>query len=971
MSRLVKTSGWGGAPRASVIFVHGLGGHAYDTWRRAPDNDTFWPLWLAKDVQGISVYTLAYEAPPSNWLGTSMPLQDRAVNVLEILLSEPGLRTGPIAFVSHSLGGLIVKQILLDMQQQEKRRPEAKDLLERVTQVVFAATPHTGSRQGTLLDRLRFLAWPSSIARTLVANDPALRSINVAYRGLADERRNVLQHRIFYETQGTPTGVIVDEASSDPGLPGDPPVPVDANHVSIVKPFDRSSILYARTRDFIAKSHPVVETQEGALEIYPLPPIRSEQSPNIVPKLIRIAAIGLVALIGYKGVQALIAPATNGPSKEQIEQIQKPQGEQLAVKDSQIAALNAQNAAKDDLIKMLVENNPGVRPGSREAVTGAVGSIGQDAAEGDARSQQVLDLLKENKIAEATQLLKTVAEDETTRAEQETASAEKKRKKAATAWRNLGAIANLRDPKAAREAYEKALALDPDDAESLAFSGIIEIDYGDLNKAQSLLERVLKLTESRDQAFYNVQVRTPGEFGGLGIEFTQEDGLIKVVSSMEGTPASRAGILSGDIIAGIDGDSVQGLSLDQVSDKIRGAPDTTVTLRILRGANKDPRDVKLIRASIQDNKLRVWRYWALIGLGKITQQRGDLAGALKFYKDGLAFADRLATSNPGSVVWEIGLASSYGNIGEVQQAQSDLAGALKSYEDSRAIIERLAQSDSSNAYLQGGLAASYGRIGGVQQAQGNLKGALKSYTDDLAIMDRLAKSDPGNSGWQRELSVSYNKIGNVQKAQGNLAGALKSYQDGLAIAERLATSDPGNAEWQRDLSLSYNNVGDVQEAQGNLAGALKSYQDGLAIAERLATSDPGNAEWQRDLSLSYNNVGDVQEAQGNLAGALKFYQDGLAIAERLATSDPGNAEWQRDLSVSFTKLASAYLASGDKAKALDFLRQGRAIMARLTKLSPDNAEWKNDLAEFDLQIAELAPLRLEHGRSPRTPHSRR
>jgi hypothetical protein len=110
-----------------------------------------------------------------------------------------------------------------------------------------------------LLDRLRFFAWPSSIARTLVANDPALRSINVAYRGLAEERRNVLQHRVFYETQGTPAGVIVDEASADPGLPGDPPVPVDTDHISIVKPRDRSSVLYARTRDFIAKSNPVPE----------------------------------------------------------------------------------------------------------------------------------------------------------------------------------------------------------------------------------------------------------------------------------------------------------------------------------------------------------------------------------------------------------------------------------------------------------------------------------------------------------------------------------------------------------------------------------------------------------------------------------------------------------------------------------------------------------------------------------------
>jgi len=111
MSRLIKIAGFGGAARASVIFVHGLGGHAYDTWRRdtkkeAAGDASFWPLWLAQDVPGISVYTLAYEAPASNWSGTSMPLQDRAVNVLEVLLSEPGLKTAPIVFICHSLGGL-------------------------------------------------------------------------------------------------------------------------------------------------------------------------------------------------------------------------------------------------------------------------------------------------------------------------------------------------------------------------------------------------------------------------------------------------------------------------------------------------------------------------------------------------------------------------------------------------------------------------------------------------------------------------------------------------------------------------------------------------------------------------------------------------------------------------------------------------------------------------------------------------
>jgi hypothetical protein len=58
MSRLIKIASWGDVSRANVIFVHDFGGHAYDTWRRAQDGDTFWPIWLAKDVEGISVYTL-------------------------------------------------------------------------------------------------------------------------------------------------------------------------------------------------------------------------------------------------------------------------------------------------------------------------------------------------------------------------------------------------------------------------------------------------------------------------------------------------------------------------------------------------------------------------------------------------------------------------------------------------------------------------------------------------------------------------------------------------------------------------------------------------------------------------------------------------------------------------------------------------------------------------------------------------
>jgi hypothetical protein len=311
MSDLIKIADWSGKPRANVVFVHGLGGDAYGSWRRGPDNDSFWPLWLAQDIEGICVYTLGYAAPPSNWLGTAMPLQDRVGNVRARLLATPALLDAPIIFICHSLGGLIVKQLLLDLHQQKDRDSKAAAMLNNVKQVVFMATPHAGSAHGTLLDRLRFLAWPTPIAGVLVANDPTLRSINVSYRGLADERRDVLSHLVFYETQGTAAGVIVDAGSADPGLPGEPPIAIDADHIAIVKPADRSALQYVSTRNFVSKS-PKADEAPASLRSYPLPPVQFVQPKNIVPRLARVAMLIFIAFVAVKGVAALGAKSPAG-----------------------------------------------------------------------------------------------------------------------------------------------------------------------------------------------------------------------------------------------------------------------------------------------------------------------------------------------------------------------------------------------------------------------------------------------------------------------------------------------------------------------------------------------------------------------------------------------------------------------------------------------------------------------------------
>src|SRR5580698_9400771 len=102
-----------------------------------------------------------------------------------------------------------------------------------------------------------------------------------------------------------------------------------------------------------------------------------------------------------------------------------------------------------------------------------------------------------------------------------------------------------------------------------------------------------------DKAWRDMQETTQGEFGGLGIEVTMENGLVKVVSPMDDTPAAKAGILSGDLITDIDGDAVQGLTLEQAVNKMKGPVDTKTHLKIMRKDVDKPIDVTITREIIR------------------------------------------------------------------------------------------------------------------------------------------------------------------------------------------------------------------------------------------------------------------------------------------------------------------------------------------------------------------------------------
>jgi carboxyl-terminal processing protease len=131
------------------------------------------------------------------------------------------------------------------------------------------------------------------------------------------------------------------------------------------------------------------------------------------------------------------------------------------------------------------------------------------------------------------------------------------------------------------------------------------------------------------KSFRDMQVQTRGEFGGLGIEVTMEDGLIKVVSPMDDTPAAKAGILANDIITNIDDDAVQGLTLNQAVDKMRGAVNTTIKLTVVRKGMDKPMDLTLTRENIRVKSVRAHVEADDIGYIRITTFNEQTTEGLK------------------------------------------------------------------------------------------------------------------------------------------------------------------------------------------------------------------------------------------------------------------------------------------------------------------------------------------------------
>tara|TARA_R110002074_G_C12548406_1_gene666351 strand:+ start:219 stop:1439 length:1221 start_codon:yes stop_codon:yes gene_type:complete len=221
-----------------VVFVHGLTGNHNDTWTHK--SGSFWPRWLAEDFQTINVYSAGYDSSifASLSKGDGASLVDRATMLLDRLASRKAPNT-PILFVTHSLGGLVVKQMLRRSQDASSHRRSR--LCENVKGVVFLATPHQGTHLAKSLNSVLQIITSNTVKELSHGLEPLIDLSN--WFSSWATRRN-LKVECYYEVEKYKGVLVVDKLTANPNVSGCDPIALQADHIEIAKLESRNSQLY-------------------------------------------------------------------------------------------------------------------------------------------------------------------------------------------------------------------------------------------------------------------------------------------------------------------------------------------------------------------------------------------------------------------------------------------------------------------------------------------------------------------------------------------------------------------------------------------------------------------------------------------------------------------------------------------------------------------------------------------------------
>ena len=271
MPELVQVSGCDNPQRrGDVVFVHGLNGDPRDYWG-VPGSH--WPAWLGEDLPDVGVWSLGYEnaafKPRTLSIlrfvssrGFAMPLHHRAKIVL-LSLELEGIGSRPLVFVTHSMGGLLVKQ-LLHTANESRPKSYPKILVENTRGVCFVATPHIGADLAKWMTYFRTILGTSVAVDELRPHEPLLLGLKEWYYNFVTREGVNIKTLSFYEIKPLPVGgLVVEPGDADPGVPDAGLYPLDENHRTICKPKSKHAAIHLKTVAFVRECLQPVSAAQG------------------------------------------------------------------------------------------------------------------------------------------------------------------------------------------------------------------------------------------------------------------------------------------------------------------------------------------------------------------------------------------------------------------------------------------------------------------------------------------------------------------------------------------------------------------------------------------------------------------------------------------------------------------------------------------------------------------------------------
>lgn len=262
---------------ADVVFVHGLGGSSHKTWRYGSVSDPvhfFWPEELGKELPHCGVWSLGYQAEIIPWFGADgLAIEDRAVNLAHKLTTR-GLGCRPVIFITHSMGGLMVKEIVV--QSLTAGDPAWSTLVSRIAGIVFCGTPHRGADVALMAKRLAIVLLTQHHIRDMASGTRHLERLHsrfVEWHWKALPRIEAYMEGIGMKRQTwflrwLPAVFAVKSGSADPQLAGCRCIPCHCDHLALVKPDTHQHDVYAGVLSFIREclQRPTVPFQSSNSE---------------------------------------------------------------------------------------------------------------------------------------------------------------------------------------------------------------------------------------------------------------------------------------------------------------------------------------------------------------------------------------------------------------------------------------------------------------------------------------------------------------------------------------------------------------------------------------------------------------------------------------------------------------------------------------------------------------------------------